>query len=75
MTAYLFPRDAALFTDEANQLTESRLWAGIHYQSDIDAGLALGRRVAQVVIDRANADGSQSAGAAAVKPRACQLDR
>src|SRR6267378_32151 len=75
MAAYLFPRDAALFTDEANQLAQSRLWAGIHYQSDIDAGLALGRRVAQVVIDRANADGSQSAGAAAVEPRACQLDR
>jgi hypothetical protein len=66
MAAYLFPRDAAFFTDNANQLAQSRLWAGIHYPSDIDAGLALGRTVAQTVIDqRANVDGSQSAGAAA----------
>jgi membrane-associated phospholipid phosphatase len=64
--AYLFPRDASFFTDNANQLARSRLWAGIHYQTDIDAGLALGRTVAQTVIDqRANVDGSQSAGAAA----------
>jgi len=75
MAAYLFPRDAAMFTDEANQLAQSRLWAGIHYQSDIDAGLALGRRIAQAVIDRANADGSQSAGAAAAKPEVCEMDR
>ncbi|HSS10814.1 MAG TPA: phosphatase PAP2 family protein [Acidimicrobiales bacterium] len=68
MGAYLFPRDAAFFTDNANQLAQSRLWAGIHYQSDIDVGLALGRTVAQTVIaQRANADGSQSAGAAAVE--------
>jgi hypothetical protein len=68
MCAYLFPRDAAFFTDNAKQLAQSRLWAGIHYQSDIDVGLALGRTVAQTVIDqRANVDGSQSAGAAAAE--------
>jgi hypothetical protein len=47
IAAYLFPRDVAVFTQEANDLTESRLWAGIHYQTDIDAGLAQGRSVAQ----------------------------
>jgi membrane-associated phospholipid phosphatase len=68
MGAHLFPRDAAFFADNANQLAQSRLWAGIHYQSDIDVGLALGRRVAQTVIsERASVDGSQSAGAAAAK--------
>jgi membrane-associated phospholipid phosphatase len=66
MAAYLFPRDAAFFTANANQLAQSRLWAGIHYQTDIDAGLGLGRTVAQTVIaQRATVDGSQSAGAAA----------
>ena len=76
MGAYLFPRDAAFFTDNANQLAQSRLWAGIHYQSDIDVGLALGRTVAQTVIDqRANVDGSQSAGAAAAAAeRGCSRD-
>jgi membrane-associated phospholipid phosphatase len=74
--AYLFPRDAAFFTDNADQLAQSRLWAGIHYQSDIDVGLALGRAVAQTVIDqRANVDGSQSAGAAAAAAeRGCSGD-
>ncbi|HET7380007.1 MAG TPA: hypothetical protein VFJ24_08210, partial [Gaiellales bacterium] len=71
-----FPRDAAFFTDNANQLAQSRLWAGIHYQTDIDAGLALGRTVAQTVINqRANVDGSQSAGAAAATAeRGCSAD-
>ena len=72
MAAYLFPRDATSFTNNANQLAQSRLWAGIHYQSDIDVGLALGRQVAQAVIaERANVDGSNSIGAAA-QAEACQ---
>jgi membrane-associated phospholipid phosphatase len=75
MGAYLFPRDAAVFTDNANQLAQSRLWAGIHYQSDIDVGLALGRTVAQTVIDqRANVDGSRSAGAAGAAEGGCSGD-
>jgi hypothetical protein len=64
----IFQAATTFFTDNANQLAQSRLWAGIHYQSDIDAGLALGRTVAQTVIDqRANVDGSRSAGAAAAE--------
>jgi hypothetical protein len=64
MCACLFLRDTAFFTDNANQLAQSRLWAGIHYQTDIDVGLALGRTVAQTMIGRwANVEGSQSAGA------------
>jgi hypothetical protein len=34
-------------------------WAGIHFRSDIDTGLALGRAVAKLVIERAEKDGSQ----------------
>jgi len=64
-----------VFTQEANDLAESRLWAGIHYQTDIDVGLAQGRNVAQEVIKVANADGSNSAGAAAANPEICQADR
>ncbi|HEV3097048.1 MAG TPA: phosphatase PAP2 family protein [Candidatus Dormibacteraeota bacterium] len=65
IAAYLFPRDATTFTQEANDLGESRLWAGIHYQTDIDAGLDQGRKIAAEVIKVANADGSHSVGAAA----------
>ena len=42
-----------------NEAGESRLWAGIHFRSDIDTGLALGRAVAKLVIERAEKDGSQ----------------
>jgi membrane-associated phospholipid phosphatase len=56
---YLFPRDAAFFTAQAQEAGSSRLWAGIHFRSDIEAGLEIGRAVAQRVIERAKNDGSQ----------------
>jgi hypothetical protein len=62
--AYLFPTDADAFTTLANQAAESRIWAGIHFPTDVTTGLALGRRVAALVIDRANHDGSGIAPAA-----------
>ena len=57
--AYLFPRDAADLNARGAEAGESRIWAGIHYRSDTDAGLALGRSVAALVIERAKSDGSQ----------------
>jgi len=56
--AYLFPHDAIDFNALRNEAGESRLWAVIHFRSDIDAGLALGRAVAKLVIERAEKDGS-----------------
>jgi len=57
--AYLFPRDAEFIRNFAAESANSRLWAGIHYRSDIDAGLALSKQVATLIIERANCDGSQ----------------
>src|SRR5262249_55237162 len=56
---YLFPRDADYFTAQAQEAGLSRLWAGIHFRSDIEAGLEIGRAVAQKVIERAKDNGSQ----------------
>jgi membrane-associated phospholipid phosphatase len=56
---YLFPRDADYFTALSQEAGSSRLWAGIHFSSDIKAGLEIGRAVAQKVIERAENDGSQ----------------
>jgi PAP2 superfamily len=56
---YLFPRDADFFSAQAQEAALSRIWAGIHFRSDIEAGLAIGRAVAQKVIERAQNDGSQ----------------
>jgi membrane-associated phospholipid phosphatase len=58
MLAYLFPRDAHVFNSEAEENAASRVWAGIHFRSASDSGLALGRAVARKVIERAMSDGA-----------------
>jgi membrane-associated phospholipid phosphatase len=56
---YLFPQAAERFKLDAEEVASSRMWAGIHFRSDNETGLALGRSVSQVVIERAMNDGSQ----------------
>jgi hypothetical protein len=55
----LFPRDAAALNAQADEAGMARLWSGIHFPSDIRAGLTLGRTVAQRTMERAQHDGSQ----------------
>jgi membrane-associated phospholipid phosphatase len=57
--AYLFPRDADALKALAQQAGDSRVWAGIHFPTDVKVGLALGQTVAQKVIELAQKDGSQ----------------
>ncbi len=58
---YLFPeRPIGLFDELAEKAATSRVVAGVNYRSDVDAGLALGRAVADKVIARARADGSEA---------------
>lgn len=59
--SYLFPHDAAYFKERAEEGAWSRLWAGIHFRSDIEAGLELGRSVGRLAIERGNDDGTRSA--------------
>ena len=56
--SYLFPRDAHFFQSRADENAASRLWAGIHFRSACDAGLALGRTVGKAVIAHAQTDGA-----------------
>jgi membrane-associated phospholipid phosphatase len=56
--AYLFPRDADALNALGTEAGQSRLWAGIHFHSDIEVGLALGRAVTQLVIERVRNDGA-----------------
>ncbi|MGH9188827.1 MAG: vanadium-dependent haloperoxidase [Acidimicrobiales bacterium] len=59
MLAYLYPKQASLRLDEmAEEAARSRVTAGANTTSDIEAGLALGRAVAEKVIAYARADGS-----------------
>jgi membrane-associated phospholipid phosphatase len=56
---YLFPRDAEAFAALGERAAESRIWAGIHYRSDIIAGRQLALAVADKMIERAKHDGAQ----------------
>lgn len=58
--AYLVPAEAAYFHALAEEAGKSRLYAGVEYPSDYFAGLELGKRVAEQVIARARADGSDT---------------
>ncbi|GGC71647.1 hypothetical protein GCM10011504_56630 [Siccirubricoccus deserti] len=53
---YLFPGDSEAVL--ALEVDESRIWAGIHYRSDVVAWAELARAVAGKVMDRARSDGS-----------------
>ena len=55
----LFPDYADFMEAKANEAAESRLWGGIHYRSDLNAGLAIGRKVGDLVMEKAATDGSQ----------------
>lgn len=57
--SYLFPQHAAEATAMALEAADSRIWAGIHYPVDLEAGMALGRAVARKFIDWAENDGSK----------------
>jgi membrane-associated phospholipid phosphatase len=58
--AYLFPEEAEFFAAQAGAAGQSRLHAGVHYPSDVDAGLALGEAVRAKVIAWAQSDGSDA---------------
>jgi hypothetical protein len=54
----LFPDFADAMEARAAEAVESRLWSGIHFRSDISVGLAMGRKVGDLVMERAATDGS-----------------
>ncbi len=56
---HLFPREASRYIGLGAGVRESRLWAGIHFRSDIEAGWEIGRRVGAAVLERAKRDGAE----------------
>lgn len=55
--AYLFPDQADLFRAKAREAALSRLYGGIHFSFDNDAGAALGRDIGRRAVARARRDG------------------
>jgi membrane-associated phospholipid phosphatase len=59
LLGYLFPREAEYYRQLAEEIGNSRMWAGIHYRSDIVAGWEMGRQLFEKIKARADSDGSQ----------------
>lgn len=55
---YFFPYEKALFEKIAKEGAESRFQAGIHFRSDNDAGLELGSKISDKVVERLINDGA-----------------
>ena len=56
--SYFFPADKAFFQKKAKEAAESRFQAGIHFRTDNEVALVLGRKVAAAVIEKVKSDGA-----------------
>jgi hypothetical protein len=57
---HFFPNEKALFERIAKEGAESRFQGGIHFRTDNEVGLDLGRKVAGKIVERLKADGADS---------------
>jgi membrane-associated phospholipid phosphatase len=56
LLGYLFPWEAEHYRRIAEEIGQSRIWAGIHFRSDVEAGWEMARRLLAKVIERAESD-------------------
>ncbi|MFN0170616.1 MAG: vanadium-dependent haloperoxidase [Bryobacteraceae bacterium] len=59
LLGYLFPREAEYYRRIGEEVGLSRIWAGIHYRSDVQVGWEMARKLLQKVVERAESDGSK----------------
>jgi membrane-associated phospholipid phosphatase len=55
--SYFFPAEEAYFQKKAKDAAESRFQGGIHFRTDNEVGLELGRKVANAMIEKLKSDG------------------
>ncbi|WP_353070007.1 phosphatase PAP2 family protein [Tunturibacter empetritectus] len=56
--SYLFPSGATYFQAQMQEAAMSRLYAGIHYRSDINVGMDHGKRIGDYTVSFAKTDGA-----------------
>lgn len=59
--SYFFPAESSYFRKKAKEGAESRFQGGIHFRTDNEVGLDLGRKIAAVAIQKVRADGADEA--------------
>ncbi len=57
--AHLFPEDAELWRSKSKEAGYSRLWGGVHWRIDVEAGLPMGQKVGGLVVEHAKQDGAE----------------
>ena len=55
---YIIPERAAAYDAMAKEASMSRLYGGIHYRSDCDMGLVVGKNVGNYAVQKGQADGA-----------------
>ena len=61
LLSYYFPAEKALFQKRAKEGAESRFQAGIHFRTDNEVGLDMGRKIGALIVQKARADGADGA--------------
>jgi hypothetical protein len=56
--SYLFPAEAEEWHRKAREAADARIWGGIHWPWDSEAGLEAGRAIGKLVVERAKSDGA-----------------
>ena len=69
--AYLFPDKGDDFKARAREAAQVRLQTGLHYPSDVKAGLELGRAEGVLIVEWAKQHGSDRAGAVDIPRGPC----
>lgn len=59
--AYFFPADKDYFRQKAKDVAESRFQGGIHFRTDNEVALELGKKVAAAIIEKIKSDGADTA--------------
>ncbi|MEO6721378.1 MAG: phosphatase PAP2 family protein [Ferruginibacter sp.] len=55
--SYFFPADKSYFMKRAKDGAESRFQGGIHFRSDNDAGLEMGRKIGAAIVQKVSSEG------------------
>ena len=59
--SYFFPAEKAYFRQKAKEGAESRFQAGIHFRTDNEVALELGKKIAARIIEKVKTDGADNA--------------
>lgn len=59
LLSHILPNQSQQFQSMANEASMSRLYGAIHYRSDCENGMILGKKIGEIAVARAVADGAE----------------